>query len=129
VTDVPHEQFYRDAMRRIYRYLVCCAAAGAVAALVWGGWRAAAGFAVGAAVSAINFRWFHKLVDRLGGAAGKAAGASAWSLGFRYIIFGLAAYAIVKYFGINPITVLAGLFVVAAAVLIEILYEILYART
>ena len=43
------------------------------------------------------------------------------------IFFG-AAYVIVKGLNISLMPVLAGLFVVAAAILLEIVYELTYAR-
>ncbi|MBK5290769.1 MAG: ATP synthase subunit I [Acidobacteriia bacterium] len=131
MTEAADEQFYRAAMRRIYINLLWISGAGVMGTLLWRGWRDAVGFAAGAAVSAINFRWFHHLVSALGQASGPARtkGHMAWFLGFRYLIFGLAAYAIVRYFRIQPAALLAGLLVVVAAVLLEILYELFYART
>jgi hypothetical protein len=124
------EQFYRRAMRRIYRNLVAVSIAGVVAALVWQGWEAGAGFAVGAAISTLSFRWLHRFVDAMGASSeARPKGRLAWLLGFRYLIFGFGAYVIVKYFGINAVAVVAGLFVVVAAVLAEIIFELVYART
>ena len=48
--------------------------------------------------------------------------------GMRYFLFGLVGYVIVKVFGISLLAVLAGLFVAAAAVVLEIIYELIYAR-
>jgi hypothetical protein len=131
VSDSDQELFYRDAMRRIYLNLLWVSAAGTAAALIFAGWRASAGFAAGAAVSAVNFRWFHRLVDALGPTQppSRSMAGMAWFLGFRYLIFGLGAYAIVRYFRIQPAALVAGLLVVVAAVLLEILYELIYART
>ncbi|MBM3812651.1 MAG: hypothetical protein FJW20_13570 [Acidimicrobiia bacterium] len=131
MTESGQEQFYRDAMRRIYLNLLWLSAAGTLASTIGGGWRAGAGFAAGAAVSVFNFRWFHKLVDALGPTQGpsRSKAGMAWFLGFRYLIFGLGAYAIVRYFRIQPAYLVAGLLVVVAAVMLEILYELVYART
>jgi len=131
VTEDPGEQFYRNAMRRIYVHLLWTSLAGSVGTVLWRGWRDAVGFAAGAAVSTVNFRWFHKLVSALGqeGGPSRSKAGTAWLLGFRYLIFGLAGYAIVRYFRIGPAPLLAGLLVVVAAVLLEILYELFYART
>jgi hypothetical protein len=124
------EAFYRAAMARIYRLLVVVSIAGTVFAFAWKGWPAGGGFALGAAASTLSFRWLHRLVNALG-ARGQQSGKGrlAWLFGFRYLIFGLSAYVIVKYFGINPVAVVLGLFAAAAAVLIEILFELIYART
>ena len=125
------EQFYRDALRRIYINMLWVSAAGTVAAVIFADWRAGAGFAAGAAVSAVNFRWFHRLVDAIGHTSrpSRSMTARAWFLGFRYLIFGLAAYVIVRFFRIQPAALVAGLLVVVAAILLEILYELIYART
>jgi hypothetical protein len=64
--------------------------------------------------------------------AGSTAKARGWGvlIALRYAIVGLAAYAIVRILGITPVAVLAGLLAAFAAVILEILYElILYART
>jgi len=51
-------------------------------------------------------------------------------IALRYAIVGLAVYVIVRILGITPMAVLAGLLAAFAAVILEILYElILHART
>jgi hypothetical protein len=130
VSQTDDEQFYVRAIHRIYRNLLVVSVSGAVAAFAWRGWPAGAGFALGAAASALSFRWLHRLVDALGaGGQIRPKARLAWLLGFRYLIFGMAAYVIVRYFGINAVAVVAGLFVVVAAVLAEIVFELIYART
>jgi hypothetical protein len=47
---------------------------------------------------------------------------------FRYLLLGLFGYVIVRVFGLNLVGALAGLFVPAAAVVVEIIYELIYAR-
>ena len=116
-------------MRRIYRNVIWIGIAGALAALAWKGWAAGAGFLAGAAASGLNFRWLHRLVDSLGAVAPAPRKARiAWLFGLRYLIFGTAAYVIVKFFGVNLVAVLAGLLAAVAAVMVEILYELVYAR-
>ena len=46
----------------------------------------------------------------------------------RYLLLGAAGYGLVKVFGLNLTAGLLGLFVVAASVILEILYELIYAR-
>jgi hypothetical protein len=53
---------------------------------------------------------------------------SAVFFALRYLIIGAAAYVIVKILEISVMPVLAGLFVSAAAVLIEILYELVSSK-
>lgn len=124
------ERFYGCAIRRIYRLAVILGAAGSLLALIWKGWPAGVGFFAGAAASTLSFRWFHQLVESLGpDAAARPRARMAWLLGLRYLFFGLGGYVIVKFFGVNAIAALAGLFAVAAAVMIEIIYQLIYART
>lgn len=47
----------------------------------------------------------------------------------RYFLFGALGYAIVNYFEAGFEGALAGFFVSVAAVILEILYELIYART
>ena len=49
--------------------------------------------------------------------------------GLRYLILGGAAYVIVRFTPISLPAALAGLFVAAGAVIVEILFELVYART
>ncbi len=46
----------------------------------------------------------------------------------RYLLLGCGGYVIVKFFGLNLTAALLGLFVAIAAVIFEILYELIYAR-
>lgn len=126
------DQFYQDAIRRIYRIIAFLAAAGAVAGLAWG-WRASVGFALGAAISWFAFSAFHFLAGRLGRSPDKPADqgrhfAVAWMIGFRWIAVGLAGYVIIEVLGVNKGAFLAGLTVLGAAVLIEILFELILHR-
>jgi hypothetical protein len=47
----------------------------------------------------------------------------------RYLLFAAVFYVIVKFLKITPVSLLAGLLVSVAAVMLEILYELIYART
>ena len=64
-----HRRFYVLAMRRMYRWIAGCTASGVVTLLIWRGWRDAAGFAIGAALSALVFRWFQGIAQTLGASA------------------------------------------------------------
>jgi hypothetical protein len=91
----------------------------------------AIGYATGAAISILNFRSFEKIVAMTGvvSGGGPPKRKSAVFLGVRYFVFAGAAYAIIKVFEANFLAALAGFFVCAAAVILEILYELIYART
>jgi hypothetical protein len=125
----PDAEFLERAIRRIFRTMLFLGAAGVPAALWAAGWRGALGFLAGAAASYLNFYWLHRFVEALAPGGRRPRG---WLLAFlalRYLLLGLGGYAIVKIFGLNIIAVLLGLFVPVAAVIIEILYELIYAGT
>ena len=46
----------------------------------------------------------------------------------RYALLGVGGYVIVRFLRLNLAAALLGLFVAVAAVLLEIVYEIIYAR-
>ena len=119
------------AIARIVRCIAVLTIAGVAAAFVFWGWRAAAGFLLGAAASALNFRWLKKAAYSLGEAsAGKPPRARIAVLaGLRYLVLGAGAYVIVKYSLFSVTALLAGLFVPVAAVILEMLFELVYAGT
>lgn len=116
------------AVRRITWLILGLAVVGCVTAMVWKGTAAGAGFLVGSIASWLSFRSLKGLTDALGNSLQKPRRhwVTAVLLGGRYLLFGLAGYAIVKYFEINLLAALAGLLVSAAALMIEILYELIH---
>ena len=78
MTTNPDDDFYERVTSRIFRVTLAIAAAGTMAALAWRGWRVGAGFALGAAISWINFRWLKHAVDALGAASAHARGWRCW---------------------------------------------------
>jgi hypothetical protein len=121
------EQFLERAVARIWKAMFLFAAAGAIGAFLWRGLAWGAGFALGSAVSWLNFRWLKQLVYTLG--SDHARPRSAVKLAFRYLLLGGGAYVILKYSPVSQLAALAGLFVSVAAVIVEILFELVYART
>jgi hypothetical protein len=116
---------------RIHRWILGLTVAGAFVAFTTGGWRSGVGFLLGALASYVNFRWLRKLVDSLGQAAsGKLPrSGTAVVLGLRYLLFGAAAYVILRFSALSLTAALIGLFVSVAAVILEILFELIYAGT
>jgi hypothetical protein len=114
------------AVARIWKLMWAMAAGGAILLLVWRGWTWALGWILGTAVSALNFRWLKQLTEAIGGEAAKPR--KAVFLGMRYVILGGCAYVILKYSAISLPAALSGLFVSVAAVILEILLELAYAR-
>src|ERR1700722_21010979 len=120
---VPEERLFETALRRITRGTVVLAAAGGFVCLIWRGWRWALAFLLGAAASYLNFRWLKRVVDALGGAlAARPSPKFAILIGLRYLLLGAGAYAIVNFTSLSLPAALIGLFVLAAAVLPEIVF-------
>ena len=122
---IPDELSYDRVAARIGRILSSIALAGTVVALLSGGWRWGAGFALGAVISALNYYWLRRLVENLG--SDKPRRGSVF-FGFRYLFLGGGAYVILKLIPISPKAVFAGVFVLTAAVFVEVAFEIVYAR-
>jgi len=124
MTTMADELDFDPASRRIERILVSVAVAGTAMAGAMGGWKWAVGFLLGAAAAWFNFRWLKRLVRALGGGPAH----SSFRLALRYFLLGGCAYVIVRFSWIPALAVIAGLFVPIAAIFIEILFELVYAR-
>lgn len=122
------EQFFERALERISKAMFAIGAGGAIAATIWRGWTWGAGFALGAAASWINFRWLKQIVDALSNRRPTRARVAVLA-GLRYLLLGGGAYVILHYSRISVPAALAGLFVAAGAVIVEIIFQLVYART
>src|SRR5437773_11925818 len=122
------ERYLDRAVARMARTVAAMSAAGVILLFFWKGWQWSAGFALGAAASWLNFRWLKKLVDSLGQLATGARrpkNRTAIFLGLRYVLLAAAGYAILRFTEISLAAALFGLFVSVAAVVIEILYQLI----
>lgn len=115
-----------DATRRIYRFMSVLAAVGAVVAYAGWGLAAAVGFLAGTAVAFLNFRWMVGMTMALGT---EAKPVSAIWLAGRYLIFAAIGYVIFRFSETGFLAALAGCCVNIAAVLLEVIYELIYAGT
>ncbi|MGC8792423.1 MAG: ATP synthase subunit I [Bryobacteraceae bacterium] len=117
------------ALERIRRLMAVLAAGGACVAWWVGGPPWGGGFLAGALGAMANFRWLEQVTAGLD--PRRAARRLRWAVlfGLRYVLLGAAAYVIVKVFGFSGLGILTGLLVAAAAVLAEMIYELLYAGT
>ena len=120
------EQYLERSVGRIIRSMAAISLAGVILLWMWQGWRWGIGFALGAAASWLNFRWLKKLVDSLARAAAghKLRNRAAIVLGLRYLLLAAAGYVIVRISEISLAAALVGLFVSAAAVIVEIVYQL-----
>ena len=121
-----HQLWMDRAVARIWKLIWAIGAAGAVALVAWRGWWWGAGWAIGTAVSALNFRWLKQLVLAIGEETAKPR--KAVFLGMRYVLLGGGAYVILRFSAISLPAALSGLFVSVAAVIVEIILELAYAR-
>lgn len=126
------EVFYDAAERRIeYLALGIGAAGTAITWFAWGG-KAAAGFASGAILSWINYRWMKQGVGALARLSVAQAGSqraqvpASVYLKFigRYALLIVAAYAILRGFKPPAASLLAGFFTIIAAVLMEMVGQL-----
>ena len=126
----PDQLFYGRALARIQFLMVFLGGAGMVVAAVYGGWRWAAGYLLGAIASYVNFRWLKQIVSALSDAATSRSPGTrvAVIFGLRYLLLGIGAYAILNFSTLSLAAAFFGLFVSVAAVILEILYELMYAR-
>jgi hypothetical protein len=120
------EHYLASAVRRMHISMAVLSAAGVLLVLLVWGWRAALGFAIGAAASWLNFRWLKKLVDSLAHVAtGRPLkNRTAVLLGLRYLLAAAVGYGILRFSEISLTAALVGVFVSAAAVILEILYQL-----
>ena len=118
-------ELYHRALRRVRRFAVLVAVTGGITLLFAQGPRTAAGFLMGAALSILNFRGLAMLVNVLGGSP-KPGPLAALFIALRYLLIGCALYGIVKFLGVTPAAVVWGLLAVFAAVILEILYELIF---
>jgi hypothetical protein len=127
----PDQLFYGRALARIQFLMAFLSVAGLVAAAIYGGWRWAAGYLLGAIASYANFRWLKQMVSALSDAAtSKSPGTRAAAIfGLRFLLLGISAYAIFNFSTVSLAAAFVGLFVSVTAVILEILYELIYART
>lgn len=129
----PEDDFMERAVARIYRWMAYITTAGTAAAFVGGGWPGATGFLIGAIASFLNFRWLTRLVYALSQTQ-TGEGKPRWKryailMGLRYLLLCVGAYVILNYTTLSLPAALTGLFISVAAVIVEILFELVYAGT
>lgn len=121
------EVWFDRALGRIRAVMLWLTVGGTAAAFFLGGWRPGLGFLAGALASLANFRWLHQLTASLGEKAPPRKRLLVF-LGLRYLGLVLCGYVIVKVVGLSLTAALLGLFVAIAAVILEVFYELIYAR-
>ena len=127
-----NESFYRAAEKRVeYLTLAAGLAAALFSAWRWT-WAHALGVLLGAVLSWLNYRWMKQGVDmmaRLGAAQAEAEKIRVPRRVYvkffaRYALIAIALYVIFTRSLLPAAAVLCGLFAMVAAVILEILYEL-----
>jgi hypothetical protein len=129
MSDTAHldsDVFYASALTRIRNFMLVL---GSAAAWIKFGIRPAIGFLLGCVISYLNFQWLKSgvsgLADRVTntGKPQSGKGIIARFL-FRYVLLGLAAYAILTSFPASLRGMFAGLFLPVAAIVFEAVFEL-----
>ena len=122
------EAFYSGALARISNLMIVLALLFICGSWFFYGWRVALGFACGCVIAYLNFHWLERvvtaLVDRVT-QAGRPQSSKGVVLRFllRYVLMGLAAYAILSVSPASLYGLFAGLFLPVAAIACEAAYE------
>ncbi|MFB3777764.1 MAG: ATP synthase subunit I [Bryobacteraceae bacterium] len=122
------EAYFDRALGRMQLSMAALGLGGAAFVFALYSWRHGLGYMAGALASLANFRWLHQLTASLGPNGQRARRRVLLFLLLRYFLLGAGGYVIVKIFGLNLAAALVGLFVAVAAVIVEIIYELIYAR-
>ena len=123
------EAFYSGALDRIRVAMIVVGCILVIAAVVVYGWRVGLGFALGGVISYVNFHWLKRVVSAMADRitrTGKSEAAKGIVGRFllRYVLMGLAAYAILSVTPASLYGFLAGLFLPVAAIACEAGYEV-----
>ena len=123
------ERFYTGALDRIRRCMIVLGVVLSLAAWAEFGSRPALGFLLGCIIAYLNFQWLKSgisgVADRVTN-SGKSQSGKGIVLRFllRYVLLGVAAYAILTSFPASLRGLFAGLFLPVAAIFCEAGYEL-----
>ena len=122
-------EFYSRVVRRTSRLILILGVAGAVGVAIWKGIGSGIAFLIGAAVSFASFSSWRYVVDMLVApdAPTNPKKRSSGLFAFRLIALIAAAYVIIKFLGLNVTAAVLGLLVSGAAVVLELIFELIYA--
>jgi hypothetical protein len=122
------DALFEQAAGRMRASMLWLSGAGALAAWLLAGWPWGLGFLAGGLASWGNFYWLHQLTASLGSTLTGPRKHMVVYFCLRYLLLGAGGYFLVKVVGLNLTAGLLGLLVMAASVILEILYELIYAR-
>jgi hypothetical protein len=119
------QAFYDRFIRRVTWIMLALAVAGASVLIIFKGLRTGLAFLIGATVSYGSFWGWRQLVDALTPGPKKR---SPFPFVLRILLLIAVAYAIIRFLGLNVAAAASGLLVSAAAVLLELVFELVYTR-
>ncbi len=116
---------YNRPVRRIRRTVVILGSAGTLVVSIVYGWRTGAGFLACAAVSFLTVWRQQRVVESLGFSTSRKR-LPMLRLMLQFAVLAAAGYVIVKYLELNRLAAVSGLLVAGIAVILEIIYELIY---
>ena len=116
-------EFYDQVVRRISRIIVVLGLLGAAGVAALKGYAGGFAFLIGSAVSFASFWGWRHLVDALGPNP-KQRNPAFFVL--RLLALVTVAWVIIKFLGLNVAAAALGLLVSGAAVILEIIYELIF---
>jgi ATP synthase I chain len=117
---------YEQIIRRITRIIFALALLGGSVLAGVKGFRIGISFLIGCAVSYLSFWGWQQVAAALGPTPKKR---SSWGFTIRVMLLAALACVIIKFLGLDVASAVIGLLVSAAAVILELIYELIYART
>ena len=118
--------FYERGVRRISTFILVLGLAGATLLAVVKGIPIGFAFLVGAAVSYLSFWRWQKVVNALAPVPKKRP---QWFFIAGVVALVTLAWVIIKFLGLNVGAAVSGMLVSGAAVILELVYELIYGRT
>ena len=127
--DPASDRFYASALSRIRNFMLVLGPLVSTAAWIKFGPRAAIGVALGSVIAFLNFQWLKGgvsgLADRVTNTGKQQSGKGIVArFLLRYVLLGLAAYAILTSFPASLRGLFAGLFLPVGAIVCEAVYEL-----
>ena len=127
--DPASDRFYASALSRIRNFMLILGPLVSTAAWIRFGPRAAIGVVLGSVIAFLNFQWLKGgvsgLADRVTNTGKRQSGKGIVArFLLRYVLLGLAAYAILTSFPASLRGLFAGLFLPVGAIVCEAVYEL-----
>ena len=124
MTQPNDSEFYDRVVRRISRIILMLAVIGAISMALWKGIASGFAFLIGSGISYASYWGWRIVADALVPNSKKR---SPTFFVLRLLALVAVAWVIIKFLGLNVAAAALGLLVSGAAVVLEIIYELIYA--